>query len=76
MIFEESFTVTSVALFIADFNLLSCELDKCPFRLYYGYTDHLGYIESFYTGNKSKKNKFTIFLRFREKNPRWFALHI
>ena len=44
--FDESFKVTSVPSFIADFNLLSCELDnlfclKC-------------YIESFYIDIKTK----------------------
>ena len=35
--FNEKFKVTSVTLFIPDFNLLSCELDNFTFKLLYWY---------------------------------------
>ena len=34
-IFDEFFKVTSVQLFIPDFNLLSCELDNLTFKVLY-----------------------------------------
>ena len=37
-IFDERFKVTWVQLFIADFNLLSCELDNFTFDILYWFT--------------------------------------
>ena len=37
-IFDERFQVTSVPFFIADFNLLSCELDNFTFEVLYWFT--------------------------------------
>ena len=53
--FDERFKLTLVPFLIPDFNLLSFELDKFPFKCY---------IESFYI----KQNKITILLQYLVKN--------
>ena len=59
IIFEERFKVTSVPSFIADFNLLRCELDHF----------HLNcYIESFCIDVILKKKKNTRLSQFLVKN--------
>ena len=64
IIFDESFSVIPVEFFIADFKLLSCELDL-----------HLNcYTESPYINILLKQNKFKILLRFLKKFPKWFLL--
>ena len=65
IIFDESFQVASVAFFIADFNLLSCQLDNLHLHCY---------TESFNIDIKLKQNKFTILSQFPVKNPKWFFL--
>ena len=59
----EVFKVTLVVYFIANFNLLSCELDNFTFKLY---------IESFYINNILKQKKLTILPQFLVKNLKWF----
>ena len=68
IILEESFRVTSVAIFVAGFNLLNCKLDKFNF-------DNLNcYIESLYIDITSKQNKFTILSWLPVKNQKQFLL--
>ena len=35
MTLDERFKITSISFFIADFNLLSCELDNFTFNVFY-----------------------------------------
>ena len=60
IILDNSFKVTSVAFFIADFDLISCELIL-----------HLNrFTKSFYFDIIIKQEKFTTLSQFLEKNPK------